>query len=313
MFWLCVRRQRPLEYESNSTRTLAMSMDLLKTEYLPEISRVVTTVLSSNGKGWWNDVPTEIDIFQLTKAFHVMKRVQFALEYALQQAFWSSVSQLLKQVWFRRLLREGETDYPCVDCGAQITNFSGIVMTGQFPNELRADFSGTCIQPATDFSQISRFLSSPPKRAPTSIQPPKPLFSISVQYVVHPAPSSPSPRTKAAPVETSPRKGTVGDASIDSSVAEIDIPLVGDIGGDSDSSSSDSEGGRRDFDDVLSSAAAVGVEVADELMFDVPPGAVGQSVIASIHSLVKRLSSIQQVCEELTSCGAFLPMSCVGV
>jgi hypothetical protein len=91
-------RQRPLEYESNNARTLATSMDFLKTEYLADITRIVTCALSASGKGWWNEVPTEVDIFQLTKGFRVLKRVQFALEFALQQAFWNSIVPLVKQV-----------------------------------------------------------------------------------------------------------------------------------------------------------------------------------------------------------------------
>jgi hypothetical protein len=174
---------------------------------------------------------------------------------------------------------------------SQVTSYAGVTMAGRQVHELQASLSGSVDESLHEVPEINRFLSV--QRNASVAQSLKPLFSISVQYNVPPKPKSPSPRMRTAPVDAIARKSTVGDDSANSSLAEVDLLLIGDIGGDNDSDS-DCDADHRQLDAILSPTRS-DEGWFDELAFDVTPAAVGLSVTSLIHSIVSKLSSIPQV------------------
>ena len=87
-----------VDFEAKQSRHTSVFMEALKSSELPAISSLVVSTLSSAGKGWWNPVTTPYDIFQLTKAYKLHKRLLLAIQHALRAAFWSYSFPLVQQV-----------------------------------------------------------------------------------------------------------------------------------------------------------------------------------------------------------------------
>ncbi len=66
--------------------------------WLVHMCAALRGLLAAGGKGWWNNTPTPLDVFQLTHAYRLYKRVVLAVEGGLRDMLLRDVTSLVEQV-----------------------------------------------------------------------------------------------------------------------------------------------------------------------------------------------------------------------